>query len=146
MNKNLIYILLVILAGVGVYAYTNKPTTTLSPEVTVTEDAMMETTKTVTKDEVMEKEEVSTIKYTDEGFEPQSVTVKVGSTVTFVNESDLDMWVASALHPTHLELPGFDQLKGEPKGSTYSFTFEKKGTWKFHDHLTPKFYGSVVVE
>jgi len=90
--------------------------------------------------------EENTITYTGTGFSPQSITVKPGTTVTFVNESSTDMWVASALHPTHLELLGFDQLKGEGKGSTYSFTFEDVGTWKFHDHLNPKAFGSVIVE
>ncbi|HKZ35920.1 MAG TPA: cupredoxin domain-containing protein [Patescibacteria group bacterium] len=87
----------------------------------------------------------NTIAYTDTGFSPKSITVKPGTTVTFVNESSTDMWVASALHPTHLELPGFDQLQGEPKGATYSFTFEDIGTWSFHDHLNPTTFGSVIV-
>ena len=89
--------------------------------------------------------ETNTIAYTDTGFSPKSITVKPGTTVTFVNESSTDMWVASALHPTHLELPGFDQLQGEPKGATYSFTFEDIGTWSFHDHLNPTTFGSVIV-
>src|SRR3989344_769683 len=87
--------------------------------------------------------ETDTIAYTDTGFSPQSITVKPGTTVTFFNQSSTDMWVASDVHPTHLELPEFDQLKGEAPGTTYSFTFEDVGTWGFHDHLNFKAVGSV---
>jgi plastocyanin len=105
----------------------------------MTDDAMMEEDKMMNEDNVI-------VAYTDDGFSPQSITVKVGSMVTFFNESTTDMWVASALHPTHQELPGFDQLKGEAAGSSYSFTIDQAGTWRFHDHLNPTAFGSVVVE
>ena len=52
------------------------------------------------------------VTYTDTGFAPLSVTIKKGTTVTFVNESSRGMWVASAVHPTHQLLPGFDQESG----------------------------------
>src|SRR3989344_267954 len=43
-----------------------------------------------------------TVIYTDQGFSPLSVTVPLGTTVTFVNQSGGSMWVASAMHPTHV--------------------------------------------
>ncbi len=85
------------------------------------------------------------VAYTDSGFSPASVTVKVGTTVTFVNNSAKQMWVASAVHPTHQLLPGFDQLKSVGKDGTYEYTFEKVGTWKYHNHVGPSDTGSVVV-
>ena len=81
---------------------------------------------------------------TDTGFAP-SPTVKVGTTVTFVNESSRQMWVASDPHPTHVNLPGFDQLTGVEKGGTYEYTFAKVGTWGFHNHLNPSAKGTVIV-
>ncbi len=87
----------------------------------------------------------ASVSVTDGGFEPKSVTIKKGGTVTWTSNSDIDAWVASAFHPTHLEYPGFDQLKGMKRGETYSFTFEKVGTWKYHDHLMPSRNGVVVV-
>ena len=140
MSKNTL-VLLIALTGlivIGGYFLTRPvqapetlPATQQSPTPTTT------TTETI---------EENTIAYTDSGFSPNSITVKPGTTVTFVNESSTDMWVASALHPTHLELPGFDQLKGEEKGATYSFTFEDVGTWGFHDHLNFKAVGQVIVQ
>lgn len=85
------------------------------------------------------------VTYSDSGFSPNSVTVKAGTTVTFTNGSSGNMWVASAVHPTHQLLPGFDQLKSVSKGGTYDYTFVKIGTWKYHNHMSPSDTGSVVV-
>lgn len=106
-------------------------TTTPEPTVTTTPEAMME--------------EGAVIKMSASGFEPKSLTVKKDSTVTFKNEGDVDQWPASALHPTHQVLPGFDALKGVKPGESYTYTFEKVGTWKYHDHLNPTLFGSVTV-
>jgi plastocyanin len=87
----------------------------------------------------------SVVAYTDTGFSPSPLTVNVGTKVAFVNESTKGMWVASAVHPTHQLLPGFDQLKSVTKGGTYEYTFVKVGTWKYHNHVAPGDTGSVVV-
>ena len=100
-----------------------------------------------------------TVVYTDEGYSPQSVTVPVGGTVTFVNQSSKKMWVASARHPEHTVYSGtsltqhcpdtsgtaFDQCAGGASGTSYSFTFNKAGEWKYHDHIDATKFGSVVV-
>ena len=100
-----------------------------------------------------------TVAYTDQGFLPASVTVPLGTTVTFVNQSSNKMWVASAMHPTHVVYSGtslsqhcpdttnsaFDECTGDEPGETYSFTFNKEGVWKYHDHINSKMFGSVTV-
>ena len=94
------------------------------------------------------------ITYTDAGFVPNSVTIKKGETVTYKNDSKLAMWPASAKHPTHGNYPTtggclgstFDACKGVQPGESWSFQFDFVGTWPFHDHLTPKFFGKVIVE
>lgn len=86
------------------------------------------------------------IEYTKNGFVPQSVTVKEGTIVTWTNEGGGSMWVASAPHPAHTALPGFDQLKSVGKDGTYSYTFAKVGSWKYHNHVGPSDTGVVVVE
>lgn len=94
--------------------------------------------------------------YGADGFSPKEVTVKVGGTVTWTNQGGGDMWVATAVHPTHSAYSGttlsshcddatdtsFDQCK---KGSSYSFTFTKLGTWRYHNHAQASDSGSVVV-
>lgn len=87
----------------------------------------------------------SVVTYTDSGFGPASITITQGAAVTFVNESSRSMWVASAVHPTHQLLPGFDQLTSVARNGTYEYTFTKVGTWKYHNHMNPADTGSVVV-
>ena len=86
------------------------------------------------------------VEYNDTGFTPESITVKKGTSVTWINKSQKPMWVASAIHPTHRELPGFDQLESVGNDSEYSYTFDKIGNWKYHNHVSPSDFGSVVVE
>lgn len=98
--------------------------------------------------------------YTDSGFSPTTLNVKRGETVTFENRSSLNMWPASALHPTHAVYDGtslqehcpnnantaFDACEGIPPGSSWSFQFNRSGTWKYHDHLSPRYTGTIIVE
>jgi plastocyanin len=104
------------------------------------------------------KEKVVT--YTNSGYSPNTLTIKKGETVTFKNQSSRSMWPASAIHPTHRVYSGtsldehcpdttgtaFDACKGYLPGESWSFTFNKAGTWKYHDHLNPGATGTIVVE
>lgn len=87
-----------------------------------------------------------TVEYSGQGFSPDSITVKSGTTVTWVNKSSDSMWAASNPHPIHTGLSGFDALKGIPTGESYSYTFTKVGKWGYHNHLGPDKMGEVVVE
>lgn len=84
-----------------------------------------------------------TVEYLGQGFNPNSITVKSGTTVIWVNKGSDLMWVASSPHPVHTDLPGFDALKADV---TYSFTFTKVGKWSYHNHLGPDKSGEIVVE
>ncbi len=86
------------------------------------------------------------ITYTDRGFSPEIVEVAQDGTVTFKNESTRDLWVASNEHPEHLMYPEFDAKKGYTPGSEYQFTFEKAGSWQYHDHLKASLGGTVIVK
>ena len=78
--------------------------------------------------------------------------------VTFFNEDSNKHWPASAMHPTHTLYPGsgiekcgtgekiFDACKGLEQGESFSFTFNEKGSWKYHDHLSVSSTGTIVVE
>jgi len=86
------------------------------------------------------------VRVTDSGYEPGSLTVGVGTTVTFVNESSRPVQTASAVHPTHQVLPEFDALRGFAPGESYSFTFQSPGTWRYHNHFRAQQTGVVTVE
>jgi plastocyanin len=78
-------------------------------------------------------------------FSPATLTVEVGATVTFVNRSGDDKWPASDVHPTHERYPLFDARKTIVPGGSWSFRFDRRGRWTYHDHLSPDVKGVVVV-
>lgn len=98
------------------------------------------------------------VDYTDaNGFNPNAVAIKIGDTVKFVNKSSEKMWVASNDHPTHTLYSGtalrehcpdtsgtaFDQCGS---GDEYSFTFERAGSWHYHNHTRASMQGSITVK
>ncbi|TSC77846.1 MAG: Uncharacterized protein G01um101429_947 [Parcubacteria group bacterium Gr01-1014_29] len=86
------------------------------------------------------------IHMTKNGFEPEEIEIKRGDTVTWVNDDSDFRWPASNLHPTHGIYPEFDPQEPIAQSEWWSFQFKKEGVWKFHDHLNPRFRGSVKVQ
>ncbi len=89
---------------------------------------------------------MANVRYTDSGFEPKELSVPLGTMVQFVNESDIEMWVASNEHPAHTDLPTFDQFGFNKPGEQYMYTFDQTGVWSYHDHLNPTAEGVIIVE
>ncbi|HLC92899.1 MAG TPA: plastocyanin/azurin family copper-binding protein [archaeon] len=101
-----------------------------------------------------------TIEITDEGYSPGQLTIKQGDTVTWISRASRQDWPASARHPTHTAYPGsgiekcgtneqgsiFDACKALSQGESYSFTFNEKGEWAFHNHITAKTFGKIIVQ
>lgn len=162
MKKIVMIIVVAVVAGAIVYLYrpksanngggqltptllpasTAETTGPLAASPTVSPTAALATTPAVSPAPVTEV----IIRYTANGFQPNLATVKAGTKVTFRNESGGPMWPASAVHPTHQLLPEFDAKGSIANGGAYSFTFQKIGTWPFHNHLKPSFTGKVIVE
>ena len=88
----------------------------------------------------------TTITYDGKAFNPASITVKKGTAVTWTNNSDKSLHVASNPHPTHTGLSGFDALKEMKKGECYTYTFDKTGSFGYHNHLNTSAGGTVTVE
>ena len=80
------------------------------------------------------------------GFSPKTLEINQEDTVTWTNNAEASSWPASAVHPTHTIYPGFDANKELEMGETYSFTFDKIGTWNYHDHLSPSRTGTIIVK
>lgn len=99
------------------------------------------------------------VTYSASGFSPKAVTVKKGEAVMWTNISPEGMWVAVDEHPAHAGYDGtdlkahcatgaaasFDQCVASAAGSQWSFTFNKVGTWNYHNHANDKFVGTVTV-
>ncbi len=87
-----------------------------------------------------------TVTYTASGFSSASAAIKAGDTVVFKNTSGQNFWPASAIHPTHALYPEFDAKRAISSGGTYSFTFTRTGSWKYHNHLNPADTGTITVQ
>ncbi len=160
MNGNhigVIVVLLIVIAG-GWYLLSGTPAkapvteTPVSNQMPVVGSTTPETSVENTIPEV-------TVAYTDQGFSPKEITVALGTTVNFVNRSSKGMWVASAKHPDHTVYSGtslsqhcpdtanasFDECTAVASGNSFSFTFNKEGTWKYHNHVDATQFGTVIV-
>ena len=96
---------------------------------------------------------------TNDGFVPRNLEINAGDTVIWTNRISRQTWPATAVHPTHTVYPGstrsrcgsgtaedmFDACKGLNIGETYSFIFEERGSWSYHDHLRNSVRGTVIV-
>lgn len=128
-----------------------------SPNVAVYPSPTSSTPLTTTSSDA-KSGQIKTITYTDSGFSPSTLNISAGTTVKFVNNSSLSVWPASAMHPTHKEYPGsdivkcvtgeiiFDACRGIAPGESWSFTFDIKGAWKYHDHLKASNFGTITVK
>lgn len=86
-----------------------------------------------------------TVVRTPDGYEPKDVTIKVGDTVEWVNESGEYHWPASDLHPTHGVYPEFDPKTPVAPDTAWQFTFTQAGEWRYHDHIRANKTGTVFV-
>lgn len=85
------------------------------------------------------------VSITDQGFIPATLMVKKGTKVNWVVSDTKPHQIASDPHPSHNSLPAL--LQNQPSQSSYSYTFDKVGTFTYHDETDPlKLRGSVIVK
>lgn len=160
-----IVIVLIVIFG-GWYYFSSQQQSVPSQETaqTDTSNTVVSTNDTVSSPapatngaQVVPTPKVTTVTYTASGFSPNTVTIKKGENVMFVNQSGNKMWVANDPHPSHTGYDGtarsahcpdtagvaFDQCS---VGDTYTFTFQKTGKWEYHNHVSSQDEGFVIVE
>jgi plastocyanin len=71
-------------------------------------------------------------------FGPQTITVPVGSTVTWTNKDDIPH--------TSVSTEGVFKSKVLDTDETFSYTFTKAGTYSYYCTIHPKMTGTVVVK
>ena len=71
-------------------------------------------------------------------FAPDTVTVPVNSTVTWVNKDDIPHVVASN--------DGVFKSKALDTDQKFSYTFTKAGTYTYYCSIHPKMVGKVIVQ
>ena len=80
------------------------------------------------------------VKIDNFSFGPASVTVPVGTTVTWVNRDDIPHTVVSTDDPKVFKSKVLDT------DEKFSFTFAKAGTYAYFCSIHPKMTGKVVVQ
>ena len=71
-------------------------------------------------------------------FGPDTLTVPVNSTVTWVNKDDLPHVIASS--------DGVFKSKALDTDDKYSYTFTKAGTYPYYCSIHPKMVGKIIVQ
>jgi plastocyanin len=74
----------------------------------------------------------------DMTFDPATVTIKTGESVTWTNEDSVTHTVVGD--------NGEFQSGDLADGATFSFTFDTAGTYTYHCSIHPSMKGTVVVE
>ncbi|MEK7648573.1 MAG: hypothetical protein AAB400_01510 [Patescibacteria group bacterium] len=82
--------------------------------------------------------------YDEEGFFSGSAVIEQGTKILFRNDSKENLNVASGSHPTHDLLSDLDSGMILP-GQSWSYTFKKRGSWEYHNHLRPDHESDVLV-
>lgn len=152
MNKKIIFILVVITILVAGVYFLFKNSKTYTPDSYLTPQETYQNLPT--HEPPIITSDANLVTYMDEGYSPNTLRVKKGTTVTFKNNSSQLMWTASDIHPTHKSYPTtggclgstFDACEGTQQNNSSSFKFDIIGTWKYHNHLNPLYAGTIIVE
>lgn len=86
------------------------------------------------------------VTYDGKAFSPSPVTINIGNSVRFINNSTGKMWVASNPHPIHTDLPGFDEKAFIDPKQSWTYTFNVPGNHGYHNHANPTIMGTVIVQ
>ena len=82
----------------------------------------------------------SEVKIDNFSFTPATLTVPVGTTVTWTNQDDIPHTVVSTDEPRLFKSKALDT------GDKFSFTFSKAGSYAYFCSLHPKMNGKVIVQ
>lgn len=149
-NKKILYLLILVIAIIitvsAVLLVTSfKPfaKNILNPK-TNTQTLPNETPKLVKLDN---KSKETMVKITKQGFFPQTVKIKKGTSVTWSNDEDALHQIKSDPHPLDNKHPLLNTDAKLGKNERISVNFEKEGSYTYHDELNPlKFKGIIIVE
>lgn len=86
---------------------------------------------------------VASVAITQNGLTPASIKIKENQQLTITSQD-------ASPHKLTADpdiLPGFDTTEALNQGDSYTYTFDKKGTFHYYDPANPKaFTGTIIVE
>lgn len=137
MNKKLIVALILVIIVVGGIAayFVSRPAA--APQ----NRDQSHDTSSHTHGETIEGKEVI---YTNDGFSPDSLTAKKGTTIRIINKSSGPLEFSSDDHPTHTNHPEFN-MTTIAAGKESTLELKTVGTWGYHNHLKASDTGMITV-
>lgn len=129
MNKIIIVVLILVVLAVGGYLVFKNYGSTANPSAMPT----MQTQNTNTAQTPAIANQINIVNFS---FQPGTMTVKVGTTVTWVN-------MDSVTHSIKSDTFNSQNLN---QGDKYSFTFKTKGTFPYSCAIHPSMTGTIVVD
>lgn len=143
-NKIIIAAVVLAVVGVGVYVAltTVKNASNVSPAKI---ESQITPPLTNSSPSASENDNERIILISANGFAPTDFTIKVGTTVTFMNVDAVDHQVQSNPHPAHNLFPLLNLGLLRPNDKK-SVEFKNAGVYTYHDHLNPKLTGSINVK
>lgn len=121
MKWTIVMIIIIVAVGLGYYFYTKKYPSSNT-------DTGIQTSTSTKTDQIVIK---------DFAFNPSSITVKIGDTVTFTNDDSVTHTVAG---------DGGIDSRDLATGESYKETFNTAGTFNYHCTIHPTMKGMVVVQ
>jgi plastocyanin len=99
------------------------------------------------EDEPIEQNEdfatgVTEVVMLDTAYNPETLTVDAGTTVTWVNEDDFEHTVTSGTRDSPTDL--FDETVAADE--SFSYTFEEPGTYSYYCSIHPGMDGVIIVQ
>jgi plastocyanin len=89
-------------------------------------------------EKVAEKDQPAAVRIDNFSFVPQTLTVPVGTTVTWTNRDDIPH--------TAVSTEGVFKSKVMDTDEKFSYTFTKAGTYPYYCTIHPKMTGKIVVQ
>ncbi|MDO8619573.1 MAG: cupredoxin domain-containing protein [Candidatus Daviesbacteria bacterium] len=145
MSRNIIIVVVVLALVAGFFLLTRNSTplsTTTGPENISTESASPSSSPASSSATTTQ----NLVTVGSAGYNPASITIKAGDTITWKNTDSANHTVNSDPHPTHGLYPILNTVGLLQPGKEKSATFTTAGTYTYHDHLNPSLKGTVTVQ
>ena len=142
MRNIYIGVVVILFLGIGAFVFfQNNPAKNDS-----TSSSISTNTENTSSSEV---KDAVTITYTSSGFSPNTVIVKSGGLITWMNNSDGQVQVGVDPHPSHTgnkEITGNEFTLDLDKGQQKTMTVNKTGTFGYHNHINADKTGTIIVK
>ncbi len=142
MNKALLWIIIAVIVIGGAVLLLNNRSQNSNTQLPSQQPTAVSTTSPSGPTQPAQEQ---TVTITADGFNPATITIKAGTKVTWINKSGAIVSINSNPHPIHTDYSPLN-LGTVQDGASVSLTFDKPGTYKYHNHLNPSQTGTVVVQ